>query len=114
MNMILTGMDAVLCVFVVLAALEYLRAVDLLKHPVLAIAFYLVAIGAFGLLGEMIRGASASLFTVTLHSGVVLYAWARRQYIFTQDWSWGGVERRKSGRQPVGLMTKTKHPPRNP
>ena len=107
MNIIFTGIDVVLCLLVVLAALEYLRAVDFLKHPVLAIAFYLVAIGAFGLLVEMIRGGGASLFSVTLHFGVVLYAWARRQYIFTQDWAWRGEERR--GRyQPAGLMPKAK------
>lgn len=98
MNIILTGIDAVLCILVVVAALEYLRAVDMFKHPVLAAAFYLVAIGAFGLLVEMIRGGGASLFSVVLHSGVVLYAWARRQYIFTQDASWHGAERRKAHR----------------
>jgi hypothetical protein len=90
MSTILTTIDALLCVLVVLAALEYLRAVDTLKHPVLAAAFYLVAIGAFGLLVEMLRGGGASLFSVTLHAGVVPYAWARRQYIFTQDFEWSG------------------------
>lgn len=96
MNIILTGIDAVLCILVVLAALEYLRAVDTLDHPVLAAAFYLVAIGSFGLLVEMIRGGGASLFSVTLHLGVVVYAWARRQYIFTQDANWTGGDRRKA------------------
>jgi hypothetical protein len=95
MNTSLTIIDAVLCILVVLAALEYLRAVDMFKHPVLAAAFYLVAIGAFGLLFEMIRGSGTSLFSVILHSGVVLYAWVRRQYIFTQDVVWHGAERRK-------------------
>ncbi|MNG08700.1 hypothetical protein D3C84_920770 [compost metagenome] len=66
---------------------------DLLKHPVIAIAFYLVAIGAFGLLGEMIRGASASLFTVTLHSGVVLYAWTKRGSLFADLLCGGGKDR---------------------
>ncbi|KAB0489705.1 hypothetical protein [Pseudomonas vancouverensis] len=113
MSTILTAIDALLCVLVVLAALEYLRAVDFMKHPVLAIAFYLVAIGAFGLLVEMIRGSSASFFSVTLHSGVVLYAWARRQYIFTQDWSWKGEERRNSY-ESVGLIQNSKAPGRNP
>ena len=113
MNIILTGMDAVLCIFVVVVALEYLRAVDMLKHPVLAAAFYLVAIGAFGLLVEMIRGASASLFSVTLHAGVVLYAWARRQYIFAQDWSWGGGERRRRN-EPAGLISEHKSIQRKP
>lgn len=98
MNIILTGIDAVLCILVVVAALEYLRAVDMLKHPVLAAAFYLVAIGAFGLLVEMTRGATASLFSVTLHFGVVVYALARRQYIFNQDWAWNGPDRRKAHR----------------
>ncbi|MGY2438572.1 hypothetical protein [Pseudomonas sp. SDO52101_S400] len=111
MSTILTCIDALLCILVVLAALEYLRAVDMLKHPVLAIAFYLVAIGGFGLLVDLILGASASFFSVTLHFGVVLYAWARRQYIFSHDWS--GVERR-GGYQPVNRGCHIKAPPRNP
>lgn len=111
MNTILTSVDALLCILVVLSALEYLRAVDVFKHPVLAAAFYLVAIGAFGLLLDMIRGGGASLFSVTLHAGVVLYAWTRRQYIFMQDWS---GEDRRVGYQPIGRGGPLKQPPRNP
>lgn len=113
MNTILTSIDALLCSLVVLAALEYLRAVSVFKHPVLAAAFYLVAIGAFGLLLDMIRGGGASFFSVTLHAGVVLYACARRQYIFTHDFEWSGYERR-DGYQPVGRSGHLKVPPRNP
>ncbi|MNJ26778.1 hypothetical protein D3C77_212680 [compost metagenome] len=98
MNAVLTGLDALLCIMVVLAALEYLRAVDMLKHPILASAFYLVAIGAFGLLVELMTGGVASPFSVVLHLGVVIYAWARRQYIFTQDAAWHGHDRRKAHR----------------
>lgn len=113
MSATLTIIDALLCILVVLAALEYLRAVDTLRHPVLAIAFYLVAIGAFGLLLDMLRGGGASLFSVTLHLGVVLYAWARRQYIFTQDRP--GQERKcAGGYQPVVRAGPFKAPPRNP
>lgn len=98
MNAVLTGLDAVLCILVVLSALEYLRAVDMRQHPILAIAFYMVAIGAFGLLADLMTGGSASPFAVVLHLGVVTYAWARRQYIFTQDAAWHGRDRRKAHR----------------
>ncbi|MCS3839404.1 hypothetical protein HNR03_004015 [Pseudomonas sp. JAI111] len=113
MNTIVTSIDALLCILVVLAALEYLRAVNVFKHPVLAAAFYLVAIGAFGLVLDMLRGGGASLFSMTLHAGVVLYAWARRQYIFMQDFEFPGYERR-SGYQPIGGSGQIKAPPRNP
>lgn len=97
MNSILMGLDAVLCILVVLAALEFLRAVHLFEHPVLSLSFYLVAIGSFGILMELVRGVQPSSGSVLLHLGVVLYAWARRRHIFRDDWSWDGIDRRKHG-----------------
>ena len=95
MDNILMGLDAMLCILVVLAALDYLRAVHLFEHPLLSLSFYLVAIGAFGLLVEIARGSVVSPWSVLLHAGVVLYAWAHRHEIFKHDWHWNGVERRR-------------------
>lgn len=95
MNSIFMGLDAVLCILVVLAALEFLRAVHLFEHPILSLSFYLVAIGAFGLLVEVAKGYLISPWSVILHLGVVLYAWAHRREIFQSDWRWDGVDRRK-------------------
>ncbi|MCY1285670.1 hypothetical protein D9M69_491130 [compost metagenome] len=91
---ILMGLDAVLCILVVLAALEFQRTVHVFEHPILSLSFYIVAIGAFGILTELARGYWISPFSVLLHLGVVMYAWARRGHIFRDDWSWTGKERR--------------------
>ncbi|BGD82946.1 TPA: hypothetical protein N0H42_001075 [Pseudomonas aeruginosa] len=93
MNSILMGLDAVLCILVVLAALEFLRAVHLFEHPILSLSFYLVAIGAFGLLVELAKGYWVSPWAVVMHLGIVSYAWSRRRQIFQQDWRWDGAER---------------------
>ena len=95
MNTFLMGLDAVLCILVVLAALEFLRSVHLFEHPILSLSFYLVAIGAFGLLLELAKGYWVSPWAVVLHLGVVVYAWCRRKHIFRDDWSWDGVDRRR-------------------
>ncbi|HHP5611902.1 hypothetical protein [Pseudomonas aeruginosa] len=94
MNTILMGLDAMLCILVVLAALDFLRAVHLFEHPILSLSFYLVAIGAFGLLVEQAKGHWVSPWAVTMHLGIVGYAWARRRQIFQQDLQWNGAERR--------------------
>ncbi|UCL84511.1 hypothetical protein [Pseudomonas sp. HS-18] len=98
MNTILMGLDAVLCILVVLAALEFLRSVHLFEHPVLSLSFYLVAIGAFGLLTELAKGYWISPWAVVTHLGIVSYAWARRKQIFREDWSWDGIDRRRKVR----------------
>ncbi|HGK6886891.1 hypothetical protein ABFY62_31120 [Pseudomonas aeruginosa] len=95
MNSILMGLDAVLCVLVVLAALDFLRTVHLFEHPILSLSFYLVAVGAFGLLNELAKGYWVSPWAVVMHLGVVGYAWSRRKQIFQQDWQWDGAERRR-------------------
>jgi len=82
MNIILSSFDALLCILVVGAAAEYLRKIHPFEQPVLAIAFYLVAIGAFGGLAKAIHGITPSLYVVLMHAGVVLYAWARRDHVF--------------------------------
>ncbi|KPA87056.1 hypothetical protein PF66_06401 [Pseudomonas asplenii] len=78
----MTALDAFLCVLVVVAACEYLRKVRPADEPLLCIAFYLVAIGAFGAFITAIQGHWVNPFGVMLHAGVVLYAWARRGYAF--------------------------------
>ncbi|NWA24040.1 hypothetical protein HX866_03975 [Pseudomonas gingeri] len=98
MSSILTVVDALLCMLVIGAALEYLRAASLLDHPVLSLSFYLVAIGSFGILLDLFHGALVPGWSVLLHLGIVTYAWGRRQYIFSSDTSWRGAERRKAGR----------------
>lgn len=98
MNSFLMVTDAVLCGLVILAALDLLRAVHVFEHPVLCVAFNLVALGAFGILFEIARGVQPTSGSVLLHLGVVLYAWARRRHIFRDDWSWDGVDRRRSHR----------------
>ncbi|WP_110947435.1 hypothetical protein [Pseudomonas bohemica] len=95
MNTILSTVDAVLCALVVLAALEYLRRISPFEQPLLAVSFYLVTVSAFGLLGILLKGGVPSLFEVTLHAGVVLYAWARRHHIF----EWNSEESRKAGQR---------------
>ncbi|MEN1775755.1 hypothetical protein, partial [Pseudomonas aeruginosa] len=85
---ILAALDALLCVLVVVAALEFLRTVQLSGQPLLGISFYLVAGGAFGILYGIMKGAPVNPFSVILHAGLVLYAWSRRRQIFGSDWSW--------------------------
>ncbi|UXJ53991.1 hypothetical protein [Pseudomonas citronellolis] len=68
-------LDAVICVLIVLAALEFLRAIDAMHSPMLALSFYCVALGAFGLLIKLIATHRSSPASVVLHLGVVLYAW---------------------------------------
>ncbi|HIE1924548.1 TPA: hypothetical protein ACXKAZ_000343 [Pseudomonas aeruginosa] len=94
----LVAVDAVLCALVVFSALELLRTVHISEHPILCVAFYLVAIGAFGVLLELFRGVHPSSGSVLLHVGVVLYAWCRRKHIFRDDWSWDGTDRRRQHR----------------
>ncbi|ARN49409.1 hypothetical protein [Pseudomonas aeruginosa] len=91
----LMGLDAVLCVLVVLAALDFLRTVHLFEHPILSLSFYLVAVGAFGLLNELAKGYWVSPWAVVMHIGVVGYAWSCRKQIFRQDRRWDGAERRR-------------------
>lgn len=95
MSSFLMALDAILCGLVILAALDLLRTVHVFEHPILSLSFYLVAIGAFGLLVEIARGSVVSPWSVLLHAGVVLYAWVHRHEIFQHDWHWNGVERRR-------------------
>ncbi|CAI8831409.1 DUF4233 domain-containing protein [Pseudomonas sp. IT-P2] len=112
MNTSLMVVDVILCGLVALAAVEYLRAVDVFKHPVLAAAFYLVAIGAFGVLIETIRAGGSSVYSLILHAGIVVYAWTRRQYIFTA--AADATPRKHCGYSPVVSNRQAKAPPRKP
>lgn len=94
MNNILSAFDAVLCGLVILAALDYLRKVSPFELPLLALAFYVVTVSAFGILAGLLKGTVPNPFEVLLHFGIVTYAWARRHHIF----EWDGHERRKAHR----------------
>jgi Ca2+/Na+ antiporter len=82
MNSILVSalglIDAALCIVVALAACDYLRRVRPIDQPLLSVAFYLVAIGAFGSFVTSMQGLWVNPFGVMLHAGVVVYAWAKR------------------------------------
>ena len=95
MNSILMGLDSLLCILVVLAALDFLRSVHLFERPILSLSFYLVALGAFGLLVELAKGYWVSPWAVVMHFGIVGYAWTRRKQIFHHDWRRDGAERRR-------------------
>lgn len=75
--------DAFLCVLVVIAACDYLRRVRPIDQPMLSVAFYLVAIGAFGSFLGAMQSQLVSPFGVMVHAGIVLYAWARRGHVFS-------------------------------
>lgn len=78
----LTALDVFLCVMVVLAACDYLRKVRPVDQPLLSVAFYCVAIGAFGSFVTAMQGQWVNPFGVILHAGIVAYAWARRGHVF--------------------------------
>lgn len=79
---VLIGANAFLSVLVVIAASDYLRRIRPMDHPLLAVAFYLVAIGAFGSFVLAMNGHVPTIFGVILKFGVVLYAIARRGHLF--------------------------------
>lgn len=79
---ILIGANAFLSVLVVIAACDYLRRIRPMDAPLLAVAFYLVAIGAFGSFVLAMNGHVPTIYGVTLKFGVVLYAIARRGHVF--------------------------------
>ena len=95
MALFLTGFDALLCAVILLAALDYLRAVFFMDQPLVCLAFYLVVIGAFGHLVTLYAGRVPSLWEVLLHLGVTLYALAHYPDIFVDAWRWDGKERRQ-------------------
>lgn len=80
---VLIGANAFLSVLVVIAACDYLRRIRPMDAPLLAVAFYLVAIGAFGAFITALQGHWVNPFGVVLHAGVVAYAWARRGQVFS-------------------------------
>lgn len=106
MNSILMGLDAVLCILVVLAALEFLRSVHLFEHPILSLSFYLVAIGAFGSFVTSMQGLWVNPMGVMLHAGMVAYAWARRGHVCEITPA--------GGYQPIERKGPVAPPPKNP
>lgn len=89
--------DAFLCALVVIAAADYLRRIRPSAEPLLAASFYLVAIGAFGSLAEILRGTPASYPEALLHFGVASYAWSHRHFMFEAVRT--GGEQRPQGRR---------------
>lgn len=79
---ILIGANAFLSVMVVIAACDYLRRIRPMDKPLLAIAFYLVAIGAFGAFVLAMNGHVPTVYGVVMKLGIVLYAVARRGHEF--------------------------------
>ena len=78
----LIGANAFLSVMVVIAACDYLRRIRPMDEPLLAVAFYLVAIGAFGSFVLAMSGDVPTLYGVILKLGGGLYAVARRGNVF--------------------------------
>lgn len=97
MNSILTAIDLVLCLVIVLASLDYLRAVYFLDQPVVSLAFYMVAIGSFGYGLSLMSGHQPSPWSVLTHLGIVSYASVHYSNIFSHHWIWDGKERREHG-----------------
>lgn len=79
---VLIGTNAFLSVLVVIAACDYLRRIRPVDQPMLATAFYLVAIGAFGSFVLAMSGHVPTLYGVIMKLGIVLYAVARRGHVF--------------------------------
>lgn len=75
---LLIGVNAFLSVMVVIAACDYLRRIRPMDEPLLAVAFYLVAIGAFGAFILAMNGHVPSLYGLCMNLGVVLYVAAHR------------------------------------
>lgn len=111
MALFLTGFDALLFVVILLAALDYLRAVFFMDQPLVCSAFYLVVIGSFGHLVTLYAGRSPTLWEVMLHLGVTLYALAHYPQIFLDAWRWDGKERRASALHGSGASGPLDTPP---
>ena len=79
---VLIGANAFLSVLVVIAACDYLRRIRPMDHPLLAVAFYLVSIGAFGSFVLAMSGHVPTMYGVILKLGIVLYAVSRRGHVF--------------------------------
>ncbi len=81
---VLIGTNAFLSVLVVIAACDYLRRIRPVDQPMLATAFYLVAISAFGSFVLAMSGHVPTLYGVIMKLGIVLYAVGRRGHVFQQ------------------------------
>ncbi|MGP5893678.1 hypothetical protein ACTXY8_22830 [Pseudomonas aeruginosa] len=103
---VLIGANAFLSVLVVIAACDYLRRIRPMDQPLLSIAFYLVAIGAFGSFVTSMQGHWVNPMGVMLHAGMVAYAWARRGHVCEITPA--------GGYQPIERKGPVAPPPKNP
>ncbi|EPT3120958.1 hypothetical protein ACVQEB_003157 [Pseudomonas aeruginosa] len=103
---VLIGANAFLSVLVVIAACDYLRRIRPMDSPLLAVAFYLVAIGAFGSFVTSMQGHWVNPMGVMLHAGMVAYAWARRGHVCEITPA--------GGYQPIERKGPVAPPPKNP
>lgn len=102
MGPLLIGLDLALCFVIAVAALDYIRAVYFVDEPLVSLAFYMVAIGAFGYgCTLLMAGTPPSPWSVLIHLGIVTYAGAHYSNIFEQQWRWDGKDRREGrGNRP--------------
>lgn len=95
MQTLLLAVDSLMCGLIVVAALDYLRANQFSDRPWQSVAFFMLAIAAFGLLVERLTGVVPTPWAVLLHAGLITYAGVHRCEIFDRQWAWAGAERRR-------------------
>lgn len=83
------------CLLIVPAAVDALRLVQFFSYPVLSLGLYVVAIGAFGIFSERLRGYWISPWALLLHLGFARYVWEQRGRMIDLMAQWDGVEQRK-------------------
>lgn len=85
MTTFLSVLDVILCGLIVLAALDYLRMLNPFDRPMTGLAFYLLVVGAFGSIVELVTGHPPSLIGAAMHAGVIAYAWEKRHGFFERE-----------------------------
>lgn len=95
MSDFLTAFDVILCLLIMLAAVDVLRRSYFPKDPVKCLSCYLVSIGALGVILFRSEGGVPTGWTVAMHLGMVVYLFADWRAIFLDTWAWFGHDRRK-------------------
>lgn len=96
MSDFLTALDVILCLLILLAAVDVLRRTYILDAPVKCISCYLVSIGALGVILFRSEGGAPTGWTVAMHLGMVAFLFADWRAIFMDTWAWFGKDRRKA------------------